>query len=144
MRIDNRNYAAARLVAVVTVLVVLVMIGQVTAESQASTWPWVRYVALGVAALLAVAGVWAQRRLVLIADFDEQGIVLYTIRGRVERSWNTFDRAVISLRKVGPLQVVMLTLVGKDRKRFNMAIRETHWRQLSQIESLASKVELKS
>lgn len=141
MRIDNRNVVLARLFAVVTVFVLLMMLANETMRSE--SWPWLRFVSMGVLGLLAAAALWVQRRLVLIADFDEQGIVLYTIRGRVPRAWATFDRAVISLRTIGPLQVVMLTLIGKDRRKFTLAIRASHWQRLSQIEELAHKVELK-
>lgn len=142
MRIDHRNHVLARLFAVVTIFVLLMMVANETVRSE--SWPWLRYVVLGVLTVLAAVTLWLQRRQVLVADFDEHGIALFTIRGRVERPWESFDRAVISLRTIGPLQVVVLTLIGKDRRRFRMAIRESHWRQLSQIAELAKKVELKS
>lgn len=141
MRIDNRNYAMARIFGVLTIYVGLAVVANIAMTSQAPGW--VRYAALGLAALVAIGGLWTLRQLVIVADFDDTGITMFTLRGKVERSWTQFEQVVISIRQVGPLQMVVLTLVGRDRRKFALMIRESHWGRLGEITALAKIVEVK-
>ena len=141
MRIDNHNETYARVGMAVTIFLGLTVVAGI-AMTSAAPW-WVRYPALGLATAVALGGLWSLRRLVIAADFDDDGITLFTLRGRIELPWTKVEKAIITLRATGSLQQVVMTLTTADRRRYTLSIRENHWRRLGEIDELARKVEVR-